>query len=67
LYDTCVAILEKLRNESFFKNIVGKDIFLNFTVTDYEFEPKEVKKIANRLNDNTYKKEYLAWVKTWDD
>ena len=65
LYETCISVLEKLKNENFFKNIVGKDIFLIFTVSDYEFEAKDLKKIVERLNENEYKTEYLTWMKTW--
>ncbi len=65
LYETCISVLEKLRKEHFFKAIVGKDIFLTFTVSDYEFETKDLKNIINKLNDNEYKTEYLNWMKTW--
>ncbi len=63
LFDTCIEILEKLKNENFFRQIVGKDIFLIFTVSDYEFEINELKDIIVRLNDNEYKVEYLNWMK----
>ncbi|MFP3833415.1 DUF4303 domain-containing protein [Chryseobacterium sp. SIMBA_028] len=65
LYSTCIEVLEKLKNENFFKNIIGKDIFLIFTVSDYEFEKQDLKDIISRLNDNEYKGEYLEWMETW--
>jgi Domain of unknown function (DUF4303) len=65
LYRTCIEVLEKLKNENFFKTIVGKDVFLVFTVTEFEFEKKELKSIIERLNDNEYKTQYLSWMKTW--
>ena len=65
LYETCISVLEKLKKENFFKQIIGKDIFLIFTVSDYEFETKDLKKIIERLNENEYKTEYLNWMKTW--
>ena len=65
LYETCIGVLEKLKSEDFFKNIVGKDIFLMFTVSEYEFETKDLKKIIKRLNNNTYKTKYLKWMKKW--
>ena len=65
LYETCISVLEKLKKENFFKQIIGKDIFLIFTVSDYEFEKKDLKKIIERLNENEYKTEYLNWMKTW--
>lgn len=65
LYETCIGVLEKLKNESFFKQIVGKDIFLIFTVSGYEFKVKDLKNIIERLNENDYKTEYLNWIKTW--
>lgn len=65
LYETCVEVLEKLKNENFFKQITGKDVFLNFTVSEYDFKDKEIKNIITRLNDNDYRDEYLKWMKTW--
>lgn len=65
LYSTCIDVLEKLKNEKFFKDIIGKDIFLIFTVSDYEFEKQDLKDIIIRLNDNEYKSEYLEWMDTW--
>jgi hypothetical protein len=58
-------VLEKLKTENFFKDIVGEDIFLIFSVTEYEFSKKELKNIVARLNDNEYKNEYINWIKTW--
>ncbi|WP_277115210.1 hypothetical protein [Chryseobacterium sp.] len=57
--------MEKLKNENFFTGITGKDIFLIFTVSDYEFEKKDLKDLIIRLNDNEYKSEYLNWMATW--
>ncbi len=65
LYKTCIEVLEKLKNEDFFRKITGGDIFLIFTVSDYEFEKEEQKKMIARLNDNVYKDEYLGWMDTW--
>jgi Domain of unknown function (DUF4303) len=66
LFDTCIDVLERLKNESFFRQVTGNDIFLTFTVSDYEFKNKEIKNIINRLNSSEYKTEYLDWMKTWD-
>ena len=65
LYETCIEILEKLKSKNFFKQITGEDIFLNFTVSDYEFEINDLKNTIKRLNENDYRKEYLDWMKTW--
>lgn len=65
LFETCIEVLEKLKNENFFKQITGREIFLHFTVFDLEFEAEEIKTTVNRLNDNHYKTEYLDWMKTW--
>ena len=68
VFNTCIDVLEKLKNENFFKNIIGKEIFLTFTVSDYDFEEKDdFKEIITRLNDNEYKTEYLNWMKTWEE
>ena len=65
LYAVCIEVLEKLKNEDFFRQITGRDIFLIFTVSDYEFEKKDLKDSIIRLNDNEYKREYLEWMETW--
>ncbi|RQO41539.1 hypothetical protein DBR39_02600 [Chryseobacterium sp. KBW03] len=65
LYSTCIEVLEKLKNENFFTQITGKDVFLIFTVSEYEFETKDLQDIIIRLNDNEYKSEYLDWMATW--
>ncbi|MFZ4931073.1 DUF4303 domain-containing protein [Chryseobacterium sp. Mn2064] len=65
LYSLCIEVLEKLKNENFFTSITGEDIFLIFTVSDYEFEIQDLKKLIVRLNDNDYQSEYLEWMATW--
>ncbi|TLX26156.1 DUF4303 domain-containing protein [Chryseobacterium indologenes] len=65
LYAACIEVLEKLKNENFFSNITGQDIFLIFTVSDYEFEEQDMKNIITRLNDNKYGTEYLQWMDAW--
>ncbi|SEH39747.1 DUF4303 domain-containing protein [Chryseobacterium culicis] len=67
LYSTCIEVLEKLKNENFFTNITGKEIFLIFTVSDDEFEKKDLQDLIIRLNDNEYKGEYLDWMANWDN
>lgn len=67
LFNLCISVLKKLKNEDFFKNIVGKDIFLTFTVSDFEFNNDEIENIIIELNDNDYKEEYLNWMKTWKE
>ncbi len=65
LYETCINVLGKLKEEGFFKSIVGKEIFLIFTVTEFEFDDSDIINMVTQLNDNKYKDEYLAWMKTW--
>lgn len=65
LYEACIGVLEKLKNEGFFKAITGKDIFLTFTVSDYEFDKQSLRRIIERLNDNEYRTAYLDWMHTW--
>lgn len=67
LFKLCIKVLKKLKQEGFFKNIVGKEIFLIFTVSDFEFDNDELENIIIELNDNNYKEEYLKWMKTWDE
>ena len=65
LYETCIEVLEQLKSENFFRQIIGEDIVLLFTVTEYEFSKEKRKEIITRLNDNDYKNEYLDWLETW--
>lgn len=65
LYQTCIDVLLKLKQENFFRNLIGKDIFLLFSVTDYEYDRDKLKEMIVLLNDNAYQQEYLDWMKTW--
>lgn len=65
LFDACISVLKTLKEENFFSHLTGNDVFLMFTVSDYEFDKKELKKIVVTLNDKHYQDEYLAWMKTW--
>ena len=53
---------EEEKKEFAYKNIVEKDIFLIFTVSD--FDKDELENIIIELNDNDYKEEFLKWMKT---
>jgi len=66
LFDTCLDVLARLQQESFFRNAAGREVFLLFAVSDYEAEPAELAKQVRRLNDNAYRDEYLAWLRTWE-
>lgn len=65
VYQTCIDVLIKLKNKNFFKNILGYDIFLMFSVTDYEQDRHVLTKTITTLNENMYQDEYLDWMKTW--
>jgi hypothetical protein len=59
LYETCVEVLEKLKQENFFTQITGKEVFLTFTISDYEINSKYIRNLISRLNDNSYKAEFI--------
>ena len=65
LYQTCINVLKKLKDEDFFKTITNKDIFLIFSVS--EFGNKKIESMITDLNDNEYRTEYLEWMKTWSE
>jgi len=67
LYQICINILKKLKDENFFRKITGKDIFLIFSVSEFEFESKKIESMITDLNDNEYRYEYLEWMKTWSE
>jgi len=66
LYETCINVLKKLKKENFFKNICGQEVFLIFTVTDFELEQEKVKQLVSELNSLAHQTEYFEWMKTWD-
>ncbi|MHA7059517.1 DUF4303 domain-containing protein [Aquimarina sp. M1] len=66
LFAICISVLKKLKREAFFKNIIGNDIFLIFSVSEFEFDNNELENMIVELNDNEYKDEYLEWMKTWE-
>jgi len=66
LYEACIEVLEKLKQEGFFRKALGQDVFLTFEVSDHDMEEDRIRKIITRLNDGRYRDEYLAWMKTWD-
>lgn len=65
LYRCCIEVLLKLKQEHFFSQLTQQDIFLLFTVSDYEFEMSRIQEIVTQLNDSHYATEYLTWMKTW--
>jgi len=65
LFETLIDVLEKLKSENFFKQIVGEDILLLIYVSDYDFSKEKYSEIVTRLNDNEIKKDCLDWIKTW--
>ncbi|MGD1840944.1 MAG: DUF4303 domain-containing protein [Thermonemataceae bacterium] len=67
LFETCIQTLKKLKDEDYFKNIIGEDIFLLFTVSDDGFAQEAMTNIVSMLNSNPYKDEYLTWMKTWEE
>jgi hypothetical protein len=67
LFETCIEVLEKLKSENFFKQIVGKDILLLFTASDHDFSKKEYREIVTRLNDGEILNDCLDWIKRWSE
>ncbi|MGB0868997.1 MAG: DUF4303 domain-containing protein [Flavobacteriales bacterium] len=65
LFDCCINKLKKLKENNFFKNITGNDIFLIFSVSDSDCE--HIKRSVNALNDNHYKTEYFEWTDNEDN
>ena len=65
LFEACIATLEKLRREGFFRQAAGHEVFLTFEVSDHDMEPAQVRSIITRLNEGAYRDEYLAWMQSW--
>jgi hypothetical protein len=62
LYATCVAVLDELRQQRFFDQAVGREVFLLFSVSDSDTPATELAQLAQQLNHNVYRDEYLAWL-----
>ncbi|MCD2425809.1 DUF4303 domain-containing protein [Niabella pedocola] len=66
LQEICVAVLLRLRNEGFFDTMAGREVFLLYHISDYDWAPGVPEKIVTQLNDNTYRQQYLNWIQTWN-
>ncbi|WP_233635916.1 DUF4303 domain-containing protein [Hymenobacter setariae] len=66
LYATCLEVLDALRQQRFFDKAAGRPVFLLVTISDSDTPPEELAQLASRLNNNAYRDEYLAWLRTWD-
>lgn len=64
VFNCCINVLKRLNDENFFQNIISKEIFLIFSVSDFEFEETVLVDIVSKLNNNQYKTEYLNWLKS---
>lgn len=66
LYSMCVAVLDELRQEDFFNQAAGREVFLLFSVSDSDTPAAELAQLAQQLNHNTYRDEYLAWLASFE-
>lgn len=66
LYTTGFEVLLKLVQEDFFARTAGREIFVIFSVSEYEFEQQKLADMVTQLNpNNSYKDMYLNWMKSW--
>ncbi|MRX64092.1 DUF4303 domain-containing protein [Maribacter luteus] len=62
VFETCVQVLEKLRTEGFFQKELGKNLLVQFNISDTN-EPKEnLIKWTKRLNDKKNGKRYQDYM-----
>ncbi|MGI4865345.1 MAG: DUF4303 domain-containing protein [Janthinobacterium lividum] len=66
LYATCVAVLDELRQQDFFNQAAGREVFLLFSVSDSDTPAAELAQLVKQLNDNAYRDEYLTWLASWE-
>lgn len=66
LYATCVAVLDELRQQRFFDQAAGREVFLLFSVSDSDTPAAELVQLVKHLNHNAYRDEYLAWLASWE-
>ncbi|OON68880.1 DUF4303 domain-containing protein [Hymenobacter sp. CRA2] len=65
LYATCVQVLDDLHRARFFQQAAGREVFLMFSVSEDDPDPAATARMISQLNDNAYRDEYLAWLRTW--
>ncbi len=65
LYATCVAVLDELREQRFFDQAAGREVFLLFSVSDSDPPAAELAQLVSQLNHSAYRADYLAWLATW--
>ena len=66
LYATCVAVLAELRQQQFFDQAAGREVFLLFSVSDSDTPVAELAQLVKQLNHNAYRAEHLAWLASWE-
>ena len=66
LYATCVAVLDELRQQRFFDQAAGREVFLLFSVSDSDTPAVELAQLVKRLNHTVYCAEYLAGLASWE-
>lgn len=63
--EKCIEVLEDLKNENFFRDEAGKEIFLNFSVIDDDINSEKQSEVISQLNNNEFKDDYFDWMKSW--
>jgi hypothetical protein len=58
-------VLADLHQARFFQQAAGHEVFLRFSVSDDDPDPAAEAQMIRQLNDNAYRDEYLAWLRTW--
>jgi hypothetical protein len=66
LYATCLDVLTELQQQGFFEQAARREVFLLFSVSDGDTSAAELAQLANRLNHNANRDEYLAWLASWE-
>ncbi|XMO86542.1 DUF4303 domain-containing protein [Algibacter sp. AS12] len=62
LFNSCVEVLEKLRSEGFFQKELGKNLLVQFNISDTDEPKKNLINWTKRLNDSTYVKRYQDYM-----
>jgi hypothetical protein len=59
-------VLDELREQRFYDQATGREVFLLFSVSDSDTPVAELAQLAKRLNHTAYRDEYLAWLASWE-
>ena len=63
LFETCIEVLENLRNENYFSKKLGKDLLIRFSISDTDEPEENLIKWTKRLNSEVLSRKFEDYTK----